>query len=440
MLMNVTQIKEYYSNKFVIEQLLKNAKNREVAGALWHGGYERRPNIIQYPDDVIQMVRRGVTSFHFSVERWSYPMQLKKDNYDDLRIGWDFLLDIDSKLGIEEAKIAVNLIANLLRKYKIKFGLKFSGRRGFHICIPWESFPNEVNYKKLSLLYPEAPRMLAEFIRSRISEPLIKELRKRYSVKEMMKTIGEIPDKIDPFYFVEVEKDWGNRHMFRAPYSLNEKTWLVSLPLDIKDLDRFSPHDAEPQKVFELRHEFFPEQSDACALLIDALDHHATQTKKEKPKKIITWERRVPEMDFPPCMKIAFSGLADGRKRSLFTLITFLRMMNWSWDEIENKIFEWNEKNKPPLPRNIVLGQLRWHQQNSRTPANCNSELFYKSIGICKPDGLCKKIKNPVSYSFRISKKKDKKKRGFSCGICDKEFKTMRSLKIHKSRVHGVIS
>jgi len=148
---------------------------------------------------------------------------------------------------------------------------------------------------------------------------------------------------------------------------------------------------------------------------------------------------------FPPCMKLILGGLEDGRKRSVFTIANFLRLMNWPWYEIEEKVIEWNEKSKQPLPRNIILGQLRWNQQNSMNPANCDVDTFYKSIGVCQPDSVCKNntnkitIKNPINYPFRVMKK-GKKFPGravYKCSVCNKGFRSMKSLNIHKARMHG---
>jgi len=441
--MNRQQILEYYSRGEIIDEMIRNAKEREIAGAFIDGSYDQRPNILQFPTDVVQMVKKGVTSFHFSVEHWKNPMQLIREKYQELRIGFDFIMDIDSKLGLDDARIAAEMICGLLKKYGIKnYGIKFSGRRGFHLCIPWESFPKEIDYKQLAEIYPRIPRILAGFVRNKISESLMKELIKRKGAKQLIEILEEPPEKLNPFYFVEVEKDWGNRHMFRAPYSLNEKTWLVSLPIKENQLKDFSPEIAKPEKV-KIGEDFFKgEENEAENILIEALDWNAMQEKEitKKPKRMINWEMKVPEEFFPPCMKLILSGLSDGRKRSIFTLTNFLRMMNWQWPEIEERVMEWNKKNKQELQRNIVLGQLRWNQANQMNPANCDSDLFYKGIGICKPDEICKKgtnniaIKNPINYPFRKMKVK-RRFRGFSCGICNKEFKSIKSLNAHK-RVH----
>ncbi len=443
------EIHDYYSREDIASQLVKNAANREVAGAFYDGQYDSRPNILQFHSDVVQMVRKGVTSFHYSVEHWKSPMAVHTErDYSKLRTGWDIIIDIDSKLGIEESQSAALIAIELLEKYGIRnAGIKFSGRRGFHICLPWIMFPQEVNYKPLAQLYPKVPQAIISFIRDRIKEKLMKELLKGKSAKELIQALEEPPSELSPYFFVEIEKNWGARHMFRAPYSLNEKTWLVSLPINAKQLGNFSLESADIKNI-ETNTDFFKgEDNEAESLLIDAVDWQALQEKepeKKEKKRFLDYEKRIPEELFPPCIKTILAGLADGRKRSLFTLINFLRMCNWAWAEIEQKVFEWNEKNKPPLPRTIVVAQLRWAQANARNPWNCPPDgQMYVDIGICRPDEICKAgtgniaIKSPIVYPFKRMKQR-KVYRGYSCMHCEREFKNMRSLAMHKSRSHGI--
>jgi len=473
---------DYYSRDFITRAISAAAAGREAVGVYAGGHYDSRPNVIQFAADVAQLAHKGVTSFHISVERWRYPMQLGKAatnsgnsspavSYDTLRTGWDFVVDIDSKLGLEESMVAARLICQLFEKYGIKqYGLKFSGRRGWHLCLPWEALPKQIDYKPAEIGYPEIPRILSRFIRLRIAAPLMDELLKRRSLKDMLEALDVAPSELSPFFFVEVEQDWGARHLVRAPYSLNEKTWLVSLPIKPEQLTSFSTEMAKPEVVTKLKEiqPFFETQA-GCAegFVLDALDWWAAQKKEERPiaKREIRWEQKISEDNFPPCIKLILAGLKDGKKRSLFTLINFLRFANWSWQDVEAKLFEWNAKNSLMLPRTTILGQLRWamQQTTARNPANCSNDQFYKSIGICQPDDFCKSragevtIKNPISYPFRkmgVSRKAnssqasparyDKLKakstivmRGFSCDECNREFKSMRSLQSHKTRMHG---
>lgn len=447
--MNRFAVLQYYSRQEVIEQLLKNAQGREAVGAFWDGTFDQRPNIIQYPNDIVQMVKKGVTSFHFSVEHWSSPMLLRDSKkYDKLRTGFDIVFDFDSKIGIDGSQLAALLVCKELERYGIKnYGIKFSGSRGFHLIIPWATMPKEINYRPVAKQYPKIPNAIAEFIRSRISGQLMRGLIKLKGAKQLIDILEEPPEQLDPFYFVDLEKNWGPRHVFRAPYSLNEKKWLVSVPLSFNQLKNFKEDITKPDKI-SFNQPFFKEveKDEAMLLLTEALDWLAKTRPKEekKPQRRIAYTKKIPENLFPPCIKCILRGLPDGRKRSLFTLLNFLKMMNWPWQDIENKIKEWNEKNKGPLPRSIILGQLRWNQGQRLYPANCDNDQFYSSIGICKPDATCKKIKNPITYPFRRmpriwkKSKKEKRVKMYKCDICNKAFTSMQGVYRHKLRMHGV--
>ncbi len=440
------QVIDYYCSDFITQQLLSNSRGREVACAYPDGSYDKRPNILQYSSDIAQMAKKGITSFHISVERWSNPMGLSAENHSTLRTGWDFVIDIDSKLGIEEAKQAALLIVKFLKKYGIKNqGIKFSGRRGFHIILPWEMFPKEMDYRPLALRYPEIPRIIAGFVREHIAEELLKIAVASENAKELLETI-EDKSQLNPFSLIEVEKDWGSRHMFRAPFSLNEKTWLVSVP--VTNVEAFRKEGATMENAMKLGKQGFPggEENEAADLLTDAIDWHARMKKEEPEKKkmIRQWDKKIGEQHFPPCIKLILSGMQDGKKRSIFTLMNFLRMMNWTQEEIEQKITEWNSRNQPPLPAATAVSQLRYNERRETIPpANCDSGLYYIDMGICRPDETCKggtsriTVKNPINYPFRKMKlnRKEKIWRGFSC-MCGQEFKTQQALAVHKGRYH----
>lgn len=472
------EILEYYARDDVAGEIAKNAASREVAAAHVDGSYEPRPNALQYPSDVLHFAKRGVTSFHYSVEHWLNPMALTKENYASLRSGWDIILDIDSKLGVEEAKLAAAAIITFIEKYGVKnYGVKFSGRRGFHIALPWVMFPTEINSQQTRELYPEAPRAVAGFICERIRIGLMRELIKIRGMKNLQSSIDESMSKMNPFLFVgvnsanfnaekvtqegweiidstmspyssvEVERNWGNRHMFRAPYSLNEKTWLVSMPIKRSDFPSFRAENAKPGNVKIV--EFFSgEENEAERLLIDALDWAAERKKEPAPKPAIkrAYTDRIPEEMFPPCMRLILAGLRDGRKRSVFTLINFLRMCNWTWDEITARLYEWNRIN--PLPESFLLSQIRWSQRNSRTAPNCDNAQYYRDVGICQPDATCNggtgaiTVKNPINYVFRKMKPKTQNKpveAVYSCSKCKDVFASMKGLNIHLSRTHGIV-
>jgi DNA primase large subunit len=232
----------------------------------------------------------------------------------------------------------------------------------------------------------------------------------RGSIKELTKE-KEV-DKLDPFDFVEIEKDWSLRHLFRAPYSLHEKTNLVSVIVDSIENFRIENAKIENVKFKDIERR----KGDASKLIIEAYDFVEKQKEKEiKPKReIIIYTKKITQENFPPCIQNILEGIKDGRKRSVFTLITFLRNCNWPMKEVEKSIIEWGKM--VGLKENYVKTQLTWHKKQKRKilPPNCDNDLFYKDIGICKPLPLCEKIKNPLNFAIlkiRRNKRKIKKTR-----------------------------
>ncbi len=419
--MNRKEIIDYYSREEVQESILRISRDREVGGTLYNGSYTSRPNVLQYRNDLITMVKKGSVAFHASVERWKNPMKLdtkmREEELNRLRKGWDLILDIDSAMGLKAAKLAAKRIVDVLEEYGIEgYGIKFSGRRGFHIGVPWSSFPKSIDFERTSNQFPEVPQAIASFIREKIKPDLLQDLIElKGSFHELSEDLDEHVERITPFAFVEVEKDWGKRHLFRMPYSLHDKTWLVSCPLTKDELDDFKKEDAEPGKV-ETGRRFIGDVEAGCAknLVVDAVNWMSKRRSREEEKddeKVteIKPTDPVPEKRFPPCIRKILGGISDGRKRSVFILITFLRKMGWDWEKVEERLDEWNSKNDPPLSDNYVNTQLKWFKRQNRDLAapSCDNGLYYKSFGVCKPDKKCKQggeeisIKNPMVYPFK---------------------------------------
>ncbi len=420
--MEFRRVVEWYSRESVQKALLEIAKNREVVCVYEDKSFGKRPDTIQYPADILQAVAEGAVAFHGSVERWKDPMRLDvtltKEQLDELRIGWDLLIDPDVE-DFEIAKIATKVIVEALKEHGIKnFSIKFTGGKGFHISVPFESFPERINYVETRKLYPDLFEKiifyLKDFCKERLREELLSidtpiNLAKRAG-KSLSETISE--DGLDPFKIVNLDV-FGSRHLFRLPYSLHESTLLVSLPLDLKDLEKFEREDANPE-IVKVEKKFLQwkfKLKDAESLVVEALDWASRNLKRAKmvyeevkAKPLPRRVRKIGEKYFPPCIKKILSGLDDGRKRSVFILVTFLRNMGWKNEEIEEKIWEWNEKNLPPLRESFIRCQLRWHfrQERNLLPPNCDNPTFFKDFGVCQPDEICLSgIKNPLNYPFK---------------------------------------
>jgi hypothetical protein len=121
--------KLYYSNPKVQEAIVKFAKDREVVPRYFEG-FGKRPDMLQYPSDVMGLVNKGATSFHCSEEIWTDPLKINSDigseQLAEIRKSWDLLIDIDSKY-LDMSKEAAKLVIEFLEHCGIKnYNLKFS--------------------------------------------------------------------------------------------------------------------------------------------------------------------------------------------------------------------------------------------------------------------------------------------------------------------------
>ncbi|MBI4177777.1 MAG: hypothetical protein HY516_05460 [Candidatus Aenigmarchaeota archaeon] len=428
--MGYKQIFDYYSRGDVQNALLEVSKNREVAGIFKTGSFGQRPNMLVYPEDIVSMVRSGTVSFHGSVERWDNPMSLRPgmgaEELSEVRTGFELIIDPDVK-SFDFAKIITKVFLEELRSRGIKnIGLKYTGGKGFHVAVPFESFPKRIDYKPAKMQYPVIPQIITAYLKEKARRKIADAiLRYEPNIDEIARKIQAEPQQLiseeglDVYKIVTEVGLFTSRHMFRLPYSLHESSLLVSLPMKISDIDKFEKTDAEPDKV-KVKEKFLKfESADSAemeALIIEAMDWHGSRAKEEEVKRkfIITNSDKIPAEFFPPSIKKIMSGLADGRKRSVLILFNFLRNMNWTDDEIENSITEWNGKNTPPLPSNYIRSQMRW-LRNSRKmlPPNFENENFYKSMGIDCSAETGAGCRNPVTYasrSFRAATRKAVKK------------------------------
>ncbi len=434
-------IMDYYSRDDVQQAILRVAKDREVVGVFSSGSFDKRPNTIQYPQDIASMIRQGVVEFHCSLERWSRPMALRQDNYSTLRKGWDLVLDLDCRV-FEHGKIAAIVISKALEAHGISgYSVKFTGGTGFHVGIPWESLPSDVNYVPITNQYPGLARQIAEYLKDFVRDDLERELLKRLGTPERIAEQMKVPlgdiirtrgkgrkskdgndiDMMDPFEVVDVDHVLiSPRHLFRMPYSLNRKSNLVSLPLKPGKLGSFEKWMAKPERVKpDMGFLDQGKAGEAEGLVGEAVDWQSRKdiTKKSRKHAAIGPRDRLEKETFPPCINNIFKGVSDGKKRSLFILTNFLSSAGWSVDDMERLLIDWNQKNRPALRDNYIRMHVRWFQGRMRAgmkkmpPPGCSKDGYYAAIGVCKPDNACggdrKTIRNPLNYAV---KKADAKK------------------------------
>ena len=498
----------YYSRADVKKAMFDFSMNRESIPR-YYEGFGKRPNSFQYESDITEHVKNGATSFHCSEEIWKDPLEISTDlsptEFNELREGWDLLLDIDSPY-LEYSKIYTELLVKTLRFHGIKnIGIKFSGSKGFHVIIPWNAFPKEIYGQKTKHMFPEWPRLICEYlselIRPKLTEKIfngnLKEIAEktgksqedlliteclschRPTEKQFLVTwvcsecnkLGEvtriekskrivkcpecrkklIEKSRKEIHFCEfcelnsnknpemfdktrekteslIEADLilvAPRHLFRMPYSLHEKTALASIVIDKDKVKDFQIMDANPFKV-KIKN-FYPQVKidEAKELLLQALDwkeqkdnqdniiqetklnmnpsprFDSLKSKQKGEYKPVSIPNPSEDL-FPPCIKNILKGMKqDGRKRALFVLINFFKSLGVSEQELEKRLLDWNDKNYNPLKKGYIQSQLNWYKRTgARLPPNCD-KVNYKDLVVCKPDELCRQIKNPLNYAVK---------------------------------------
>ena len=413
--MNKDEILDYY--KKAAPFIVSFSQNREFVPVYWKNGekgFGKRPNYIEYEQDLLYFVKRGATSFHVSEERWKDIDKLaeakREKELNELRIGWDLVIDIDSP-DFSVSKLIAKEILKFLKSKNIISFTKYSGNKGFHIIIPWEEFPKKIEWKdkELDLVkeFPRIPRLLIFYIMQKVRKSIENKLN-----EEVLKAFGFSKETL----LNQIEIDMvlvSSRHLFRSVYSLNEKQWLASIP--VENISKFSPEDALPEFVQFIEWDFskLKENSNLeklikAALLFDEEKRNERWEKlKEELSKIdeLKPRRGRKKKNHPPCIRNILKGLKDGRKRAVFILINYFRRLNYSWEEIRKILYEWNEKNEEPLKERYIEYQIEWHKRKEEEgirylPPNCDRLEYYKDMGVCEreKDPRCQKIKNPLNY------------------------------------------
>ncbi|MCW1301972.1 MAG: hypothetical protein OH316_02460 [Candidatus Parvarchaeota archaeon] len=414
--MKPSDILRYYLKDEIIEKLLSGGKNREYA-VRYNDKFGRRPMSFQYKADVERIVKSGATSIHVSEERWKNPLLLstdiKKEDIVNLRDGWDLLIDVDCKY-FDISKAYTKLVLDLLAYEGLReFSVKFSGGSGFHILVPYEGFPPEINGKDMNSLFPDAAMITSIFLKDSVKQKISEVLQKDYGARKLSE-IFKMDEKelytdgeFDPYKVIEIDTVLiSERHLFRTQYSLNEKKWLVSVPIDRQRFDSFELGDADPAAV-STKIDFFdlkPSKDEAKRLFLDAYDHSAKEPERaEKEVEYKVYNLPLDEAALPPCIKEINKGLSDGRKRSVFILINFYRSIGKDKEEVNRLLLGWNLRNKPPLKENYIKQQIDYSfSGKSYPPPNCDAAGYYKYFNVCFPNETCRLIKNPLSYYIRL--------------------------------------
>lgn len=473
--MEYEQLRDYYLRDDIQERILHFSKNREVA-LRYTDVFGKRPQIIENKFDLLQIRKKLPTSFHISEERWLNANLLgtekNVEERNQNRTGWDLILDLDG-VSYEYAQIAGNIIINFLKKLGIKnLSVKFSGNKGFHLAVPYESFittdvPDKFGkYHPMSSLFPELAQYMALYITEQIKGELSLALINHAGSIDKLSELWNIPleelvnDDKDAHHLnflklIEIDTILiTSRHLFRMPYSLHEKSGLVSIPINpdtFLEFDKFKdaqPSNVDPKKYVDFEFlNYNPEfGKDGRSLQIKAIEYFTQEmdfsniTKQLEEKRKIDYnsklgkttllsdafgevfeiDQEVNYEDFSPVIKEIFQkDFEDGKKRALFVLLTFLYSVKWNDELIKDEIMNWNNKQSQPLKKQYLQAQFHWFSNQTTTisPPNYTNENYYKNIGI--PQDIIdldiyhfknKRVKNPLHYVYLLLKTKPQEK------------------------------
>ncbi|MCF7798732.1 hypothetical protein K9M74_02410 [Candidatus Woesearchaeota archaeon] len=168
----------HYKHLKVRQHIVAHAENKEVSVMYGLAKFGKRPDVLTYENDVFELAKKKATSFHCSEELWENPLAIatgaSRKDLDALRIGWDLILDIDCP-DWRLSKLTSHLFVKALQDHGITAAtVKFSGNKGFHIAVPFESFPSQIPFEgQMCLtkdLFPEGPRKIASYLLSYLTE------------------------------------------------------------------------------------------------------------------------------------------------------------------------------------------------------------------------------------------------------------------------------
>ena len=250
--MKQSDIIRWYSRTDVGLKIVESADNKEVAVQLLSGRFGKRPNVLQFPKDVSDFARNGVTSFHISVENWDDPLRLSGESTEhflnELRKSWDLIIDIDCP-WFEYSRKTARLIVEYIKSKGLKnIGIKFSGNKGWHIAIPYESFPEKIFAGKVEThkTFPLLLEKILKKIKVELNDYLNEENPGYYesNLSDILKKTGKTKEeitkngKINFLDLMDIDLAMASpRHLIRSPYSLHEKSGLVSIVIDEKEIE-----------------------------------------------------------------------------------------------------------------------------------------------------------------------------------------------------------
>ena len=201
---------DYYSSPEIQKAIYRFAKFRKLTLQRAFRCFMPAPT---NPDDILPLAFAAADlplfwpALHATITRYNGAKAILKD----------LVLDLDFKSDSWQVAFDAALpIIRRLRDFEVTFFVKFSGNTSPHLIIPAEAFPDDAA------------------LDSRLREQILSFVRRLLpSSRCLDMTFFTLPD-----------------HFLRLPYSMNEHTGLVSLPIPLDEYEFFHPQWAIPEDVW----------------------------------------------------------------------------------------------------------------------------------------------------------------------------------------------
>jgi len=219
------EVKEYYAREDVLTFLNCVCKKRKVIFSFKAepslrseaGTPPLEPhNIVHLRQIIRERIEENMHGKADDARPLAYPSFHGLTKKGDDTIG-DFVMEADCE-GWRRSFVDVRGAIEILNDFNVPYIAKFSGHRSLHVMIPREAFPEVFNGAPIARGWESLGKRLRNFF-------------------------GK---------FAQVRRAHGTGGLLRLPYSLNENTGLVSLPILYEAMDDFRPWEAMPHLVEEI--------------------------------------------------------------------------------------------------------------------------------------------------------------------------------------------
>ncbi len=224
------EVKEYYARADVLAFLNYACKKRKVIFSFKdepslrseaHTSPLEPQNIEHLRQIIMEGVEDKMRGMADDARPHAYPSFHGMTDKDGDTIS-DFVMEADCQ-GWRRSFVDVRGAIEILNNFHVPYIAKFSGHRSLHVMIPREAFPEEFDGAPIDQSWKSLVSNLRSFF-------------------------GE---------YAKVRYAHGTGGILRLPYSLNENTGMVSLPIGYEELDDFRPWEAIIHLVGEIKPDLF---------------------------------------------------------------------------------------------------------------------------------------------------------------------------------------